>query len=192
MLLTSCNTAEKTAEITTTTTAETTVTTTATTAAITEKQTSLTSKETEITQATKDTPNTSESEVYLFDYQSLYEIAPSEKEQFEILENVFYGEWESDRISNDKFFTYRNCYFDFAGACSLVCFMEIDKGYVLPYICGGVFAAAYFLSAAANYFFAAAYPNFAVKSSSSFSHRAAYIRRGCPGPQWSHRRGLRR
>lgn len=142
MLLTGCNTAEKaeqtTSEITTTTTAETTVTTTATTAAITEKQTSAPLKETEITQTTKDTPNTSESEVYLFDYQSLYEIAPSEKEQFEILENVFYGEWESDRISNDKFFTYRNCYFDFAGACSPVCFMEIDKGYVLPYICGGV------------------------------------------------------
>ena len=149
MLLTGCNAAEKTeqkaAVITTTTTAETTVATTTTTTATTttittttEKQTSTVSKESEITQATKDTPNTSESEVYLFDYQSLYEIAPSEKEQFEILENVFYGEWESDRISNDKFFTYRNCYFDFAGACSPVCFMEINKGYVLPYIHGGV------------------------------------------------------
>ncbi len=139
MLLTGCNTAEKaeqtTAEITTTTTAETKVTTTATTAAITEKQTSAPSKETEITQATKDTPNTSESEVYLFDYHSFDEIAPSEKEQFEILENVFYGEWESD--ASEISLTYQDCYFDFAGACSPVCFMEIDEGYVLPHIVGG-------------------------------------------------------
>ena len=140
MFLTGCNTAEKaeqtTAEITTTTTAETTVTTTATTAAITEKQTSVTSKESEITQATKDTPNTSESEVYLFDYHSFDEIAPSDEEQFEIFENVFYGEWESDL--GDISFTYQDCYFLFTNSCDPTCLMEIDEGYVLPYIAGGV------------------------------------------------------
>ena len=152
ILLSACKAEEKQAEtttittITTTTAAETTdtisettaVTTTVVTTTAAKKQTSVSTKETEITQATKDTPNTSESEVYLFDYHSFDEIAPSEKEQFEILENVFYGEWESDRIFNDKFFTYQNCYFDFAGACSPVCFMEINEGYVLPYIHGGV------------------------------------------------------
>ncbi len=145
MLLSGCNTAEKAEQTTveiTTTTAETTVatttvatTTTTTTATTAEKQTSASSKETEVT---KDNPNTPKSEVYLFDYHSIDEFAPSEKEQFEILENVFYGEWESDRIFDDRFFTYRNCYFDFAGGCSPVCFMEIDEGYVLPYIHGGV------------------------------------------------------
>ena len=96
MLLTGCTATKKaeqtTAEVTTTVTTTTTkVTTTAA-----KKQTSAPTKETKITQATKDTPNASESEVYLFDYQSLYEIAPSEKEQFKILENVFYGEWKND------------------------------------------------------------------------------------------------
>lgn len=148
MLLSGCNTAEKaeqkTAEITTTTaettvaTTTTTTTTTTTIATTTEKQTSSTSKETEITQATKDTPNTSESEVYLFDYHSFDEIAPSEKEQFEILENVFYGEWESDRIFNDKFFTYQDCYFSFTNSCYPTSFMEIDDGYVLWYVGGGM------------------------------------------------------
>ena len=152
MLLSGCNAVENTeqatSEKTTTTTAETTVvttappttttTTTTTIATTTEKQTSATSKESEITQATKDTPNTSESEVYLFDYYSFDEIAPSEKEQFEILENVFYGEWESDRIFNDIFFTYQDCYFSFTNSCYPTCLMEIDEGYVLPYIAGGV------------------------------------------------------
>ena len=146
MLLSGCNTAEKaeqkTAEITTTTaettvaTTTTTTTTTTTIATTTEKQTSSTSKETEITQATEDTPMTPKSEVYLFDYHSFDEIAPSEEEQFEIFENVFYGEWESDL--GDISFTYQDCYFSFTNSCDPTCLMEIDEGYVLPYIAGGV------------------------------------------------------
>ncbi len=143
MLLSGCNaveTAEQTTAEITTTTAETTVatttvttTTTTTTATTAEKQTSASSKETEVT---KDNPNTPKSEVYLFDYHSFDEIAPSEEEQFEIFENVFYGEWESDL--GDISFTYQDCYFLFTNSCDPTCLMEIDEGYVLPYIAGGV------------------------------------------------------
>ncbi len=140
MFLTGCNTAEKTeqetSEIMTTTTAETTVTTTATTAAITEKQTLAALKETEITQTTEDTPIAPKSEVYLFDYHLFDEIAPSEKVQFEILENVFYGEWGSDL--GDISFTYQDSVFSFENFCYPIHFMEIDEGCVLSYIAGGI------------------------------------------------------
>mgnify|MGYP003296893645 CR=1 FL=1 len=140
MLLTGCNTAEKAEQTTSeiTTTAETTVATTTTkvttttvTTTAAKKQTSAPTKETEITQATEDTPMTPKSEVYLFDYHSFDEIAPSEEEQFEIFENVFYGEWESDL--GDISFTYQDCYFLFTNSCDPTCLMEIDEGYVLPY-----------------------------------------------------------
>ena len=150
MLLSGCNTAEKaeqaTSEITTTTTAETivvttpptttTTTTTTTIATTTEKQTSSPTKETEITQATEDTPMTPKSEVYLFDYHSFDEIAPSEEEQFEIFENVFYGEWKND--TSEISFTYQDCYFSFTNSCYPTRFMEIDDGYVLWYVGGGM------------------------------------------------------
>ncbi len=91
ILLSACKAEEKQAEtttittITTTTAAETTdtisettaVTTTVVTTTAAKKQTSVSTKETEITQTTNDTSNTPKSEVYFFDYLTINEIAPA-------------------------------------------------------------------------------------------------------------------
>lgn len=64
--------------------------------------------------------------------------APTEKEQLAILENAFYGEWENKDRNEERNLTYQDCYFSFEHVCFPQCFMEIDEGYVLQYINGGV------------------------------------------------------
>ncbi len=76
-------------------------------------------------------------ETYLFGYLP-HITAPTEEEQLEILENIFYGEWENKERNEERNLTYQDCYFSFANVCSPQCFMEIDEGYVLQYINGGV------------------------------------------------------
>ena len=78
-----------------------------------------------------------ESEIFLFDCPNKRN-TPSKEEQLETLENIFYGEWKADGKYENINLTYQDCYFDFAGACSPGSFIEIDEGYVLHYINGGV------------------------------------------------------